>query len=1353
MRQACLFLLIALALNDTASAQNRSAFFKTLPQQEPEMPEWARLMYGDDPNIKQVDFEYDKYYASHPFEKTVHTQNYRHWRRFADEWMNPEGFIRLPGPLEEEALLRKMEARVRVKSGRPGSWTPIGPFATYAANDQPDLTVSWQANVYCLDQADSRPEILFAGTEAGGLFKSIDKGLTWSLVTASVPVVTINDVKISAKNPDLVYFASDKRIYRSDNGGGTWSVSYVVGDEIFQLLIDPVDDSKAFCAAANGLFRTTDGGVSWERLIQGKCWDIKFHPSDRQILYLTRNNAAAKRCELFKSTDGGGTFTIRESGWYVPAAPASATDQGAKIAVTPAAPDLVYVALIGESKAGDNGWIGLYRSNDAGESWVNPNPPDGGPYSTNRQNPASFNPDGTGFHQGFYDFALDVSHQDPNKLWLGTINFLRSTNGGASWTRIGSYYAQQDIGWIHPDIQDIHVRGNEIFVSSDGGINYSTDELRSHETRNYGLAGSDYWGFGQGWNEDVLVGGRYHNGNSGYLASYGTGNSLRLGGAEAPTGYVNPMESRKAYFSDINSVILPETLDGEVIYFSKLGMYPTESYTESYSSEMEWDPRYSGHLYLGESGKIWKSTNGGGYFETLYNFGTGKVLEIEVCRSNPEVIWCVFQPKGGYWDPCSLRRSTDGGKTWTATAVVPTNDRWRLEITSNPMDENELWVIAVNAGNGRKVYRTTDGGKSWEARNSDLFNDERPLDIQFQGGTEGVVYLATSAGVYLYDPASENWSEFMDGLPAWTRAMEMKPFYAGNKLRLATGGRGIWETDLALPSKPLAQPMTVTDTVFNPADTVRFESHSIIRADGATWSWAFSPEPDYVSSLTARNPRVVFGREGSYDVMLTVTDRDGFTDTRAVSRMVTVVGRPEPDPKAGLALECKVTGDFAVTGDLGIETKVLTITAWVKPDGLQPDYTGIVISNGEAAGFNFRGGNNTLGYHWPGGAWYWDSKLIVPSGRWSHVAMVADGSSVTLYVNGIPSRHVISLQTARIATMDIGSYMGWSSRNYKGLIDEVCIWERALSMQEIRENQHLTREHYRDDPTFKAYYQFNETGGIVFNRVGSTNGNLNGGAARTRSSAPVGSGTSSRLAVHTGGTYSFPETGLTLGFPPNAPLYPGDGLVVTRLAGDPSDRPNGNPGLDCYWIINSFENDHFISTNQVRLLPLQGSPTDTLIAAPGQALLFTRPVDEAAGGWERGCSAAEVLAGEPGTFVFASECGIAGPLQLCVVSDAPSVNLLKGLNTLVEGRDYPGRPGGLKIYPNPAEQGTGIRLSVSGSGPARIRMVDASGRVVYDRTDLKPGESIIQTGKLAPGFYTIWVIGERYMESGGVIIK
>ena len=104
------------------------------------------------------------------------------------------------------------------------------------------------------------------------------------------------------------------------------------------------------------------------------------------------------------------------------------------------------------------------------------------------------------------------------------------------------------------------------WVATDGGINLSTDNfmnVNNHTALNSGLIGSDMWGFDQGWNEDVIVGGRYHNGNTAIADFYGN-KALRMGGGESPTGWLLKGKSRHAAFDDLgNGWILHRTAEGK----------------------------------------------------------------------------------------------------------------------------------------------------------------------------------------------------------------------------------------------------------------------------------------------------------------------------------------------------------------------------------------------------------------------------------------------------------------------------------------------------------------------------------------------------------------------------------------------------------------------------------------------------------------------------------------------------------------------------------------------------------------------------------------------------------------------
>ncbi len=1151
-------------------AQNQEQFFKLKPILNGDEPAWVQEMYALHPNVWAVANMKKDYYKTQPFEKNIHTQNFKYWYRQVQPYLDANGYIQYQSDLEEKAKT-VFQNRINNENRDPIVWQSIGPFETYAYDSNAGmLPVSWQANIYCLDQCASNPDVLYCGTESAGLWRSNDKGQNWFSVSMALPVSSVSDVKVAGNDENLVYFSAGRDIYKSVDGGANWSVSYSISSgSLYQIIINPNNTNYVFAAGSNGLYKTTDGGNNWTTVFTERCWDINFHPTNPAVVYLLKHNSSLAKTEFFKSTDNGNNWTIQSSGWFNPAPYAAAQDMGALIAVSPITPSRVYVALLGNYKADDNSWIGVYLSENEGTSWANPIQ-DGGPYS----DPSNLNLATSGltdgFSQGFYDFGFDASHTVAGRLYLGVLSLSISNDGASSWQKVGGYAtsAGANIGWIHPDIQDIHVLGADVWVATDGGINYSNDEMASHESRKKGIAGSHFWGYGQGWNDDVMVGGRYHNGNSAYYQTYGTGNFIRLGGGESATGYVNTFDNRLSYYSDLGAArYIDNTLTGNYQTPATLSLFPNEAYIIGEASDLVVHPAYSDHMFLGSGSGFYKSINGGGQFELLYDFGSGQVREIEISRQNSDRFYCKKDN--------NFYRSDDGGLSWTLLAQPATNSLNKMRLTSDPDDDNTIWTAAVYGNNGLKVYRSTDAGASWENMTSSVLDNQRIADIFCQGGSD-LVYVTTYNSAFYWNPTINNWIEIGDGLPyfAQVETAHLLPFYRDRKMRYATH-RGIWEADMMTASLPQAYPMTKTDQLSCARDTVAFDCHSILEHHNASWQWSFSPTPSYVSSLTVRNPKVVFAQEGSYDVSLMVTDGFGNVSSKTINNMVTLLDGCKADSIPGSTLLCQNAGDYLNVPDLNVTTNTFTATAWVKPNGIQPDYSAILMNDGDGntAGFNFREGNNTLAYHWPGGAWWWDSNLIVPADEWSYVAMVATPNSMTVYVNGVPATHNTTLAPVDISTMKIGSYRAWGSRNYSGEIDEVCIWNRALTQEEIREWRHLTKEKIATvDPDLLAYYQFNETSGSVLDRHGIAHASLNANATRITSNAPVGGGDVDRLSIVTGGTYNFPNSGIGITFPATGP-YPNGELVAFNLKVAPDVAP-ATPSIPeaGYWIINNYGN-------------------------------------------------------------------------------------------------------------------------------------------------------------------------------------
>jgi len=660
------------------------------------------------------------------------------------------------------------------------------------------------------------------------------------------------------------------------------------------------------------------------------------------------------------------------------------------------------------------------------------------------------------------------------------------------------------------------------------------------------------------------------------------------------------------------------------------------------SSEIEHDPRYGNHMYLGKDNILYKSTDTGVSFTALYSFpGDGLVLEFEISRQNPNLIYCLVRANS----EGTIYKSLDGGVSFTATTTIPSNSLNSLDLSLNQSNPDHLWVISRNGSNGQKVYQTTDGGTTWINKTTSILDGQQFLDVDYQTGSNDIVYLLSTSAVFYYDAPNNDWVLYSDGLPFVIKeAREIELFYRDSKIRLSCA-RGIWEAPFAGTSAPLVQPMTFTDKIYCNRDTVQMDCYSYIDHSGATWNWSFSPAPAYISDATARNPKVAFDADGTYDVTLTVTNANG-TSSKTVTDFITLDSKCNPDDFPGYALRCSNVGDYAEVPSLDITTNTFTISAWVKPEGIQPIYSGIVFNDGTSAGLNFRS-DNQLAYHWPGGSWSWNSGLYAPEDEWSHVAMVVTPTDVTLYLNGEASTHVSTLTPADIGTMKIGSYKGWSSRNVSGDIDEVAIWNRSLTQEEIRETRHMTR---RIDqpiaPDLMVYYQFNLPNSTnILDKVGSRNAVQNGGSSKEISSAPVAGGTVHRMAVNTAGSYVFGDTGVELTFDTTTP---NGEVVISQLNELPNELPTTEANAGNYWVINNYGDATFDALTEVKFEPLDAAFVSTVSGMPSNAHLYKRASNEHLANWTDLC---EATAASAGTITYDNSCGLTSFSQFIVATN------------------------------------------------------------------------------------------------------
>ena len=365
--------------------------------------------------------------------------------------------------------------------------------------------------------------------------------------------------------------------------------------------------------------------------------------------------------------------------------------------------------------------------------------------------------------------------------------------------------------------------------------------------------------------------------------------------------------------------------------------------------------------------------------------------------------------------------------------------------------------------------------------------------------------------------------------------------------------------------------------------------------------------------------------------------------------MVTVLNSCDADSVAGNALILADDGDFFTSSELNLTNIThYTTSAWIKPDGGQSGFAGIV-TNGEwcahcntPIGLIFDYYGNRLYYRWPDGSgWGNNSGMTVPLNTWSYVAMVVTPDSVTLYMNEQRWVSYVTLSPVDFPTLYIGK--GHYSGYFKGDIDEVTIWDRALSQDEIRELRHLTKKDIiESEPGLVAYYQFNTlAGSTIFDNANDKHGQIAGGTTIDESTAPVGPGKSMRTNITSNGSYSFPDAGLEINF---GSTHPDGEIVVSRLNVSPNILPNSNPTFENYWIINNYGTSTFDPLNSINFESSVGIP----IGDPANARLHVRSENAHSNSWTELCGA-ENFSGD--TYNYNNTCNVTNTHQFVIQSD------------------------------------------------------------------------------------------------------
>ncbi|HBS84940.1 MAG: hypothetical protein A2W91_06875 [Bacteroidetes bacterium GWF2_38_335] len=795
-------------------------------------------------NFYDIQKAFNDYWKDRKIEKGKGWKQFKRWENFMEPRVYPSGNFN-PDALWNAWL---EEQKRNGSKDVTATWSLLGPVDVPLDNGG---TKRGAGRINCIEFHPSNPNIFWIGTPSGGLWKTTDGGITWTVLTENLPSLGVSDIAVDYTNPDIIYIAtgdgdaSDTHsigVLKSTDGGLTWNTTGLTyGVSSFKitrrLIMHPSDPLTLIAATNGGIEKTTDGGVTWDNKIMGHFKDVEFKPGDPSVVYAGKYSSS----RFYKSVDGGELFSVSSDSLPYP-------EIGRlEIAVTPANPNYVYALACNSD---DYGFLGFYKSTDQGVTWTEMIDAS----SINLLGWSSNGDDAGG--QGWYDLSIAASPTNANEVYVGGVNQWKTTDGGTTW-EINSHWYGDNAAYVHADVHtlDYNYLNNTLYSGNDGGLYKTTDGGNNWTDISDGLSILQIYRMGTSvTNPDILAVGAQDNGS---MKMDGTNWSAILGGdgMECIVDYTNPdIIYAEYYYGDMY-----RSDNGGLDW---TGIKPAGAGDGGWVTPFVMHPTNPDILYAGFT-KLYKSLNKGISWEAIS--GTyATIVAIAVAPSNPDYIYIATSS--------NVYRTKNGGLTWTnvSSGFSPNNITY---LSVSQYDPEKVFVSFSGYTTGQRFYKSENAGTNWTNYSSGLPNIPINCSV-YQKNSNDALYAGTDLGVYYINKAMSEWIPFNDGLPN-VIVNELEIQYATGKLRAATYGRGVWESDLySLQYAPVAE--FDYSVALACEGKVQFIDLSAGEAD--SWNWTFGDG----NTSTLQNPLHTYASLGTYDVQLIVSnsfDSDTFNLT------------------------------------------------------------------------------------------------------------------------------------------------------------------------------------------------------------------------------------------------------------------------------------------------------------------------------------------------------------------------------------------------------------------------------------------------------------------------------------------
>tara|TARA_X000000368_G_scaffold413941_1_gene402876 strand:+ start:742 stop:3279 length:2538 start_codon:yes stop_codon:yes gene_type:complete len=721
---------------------------------------------------------FEIYRAIHPYTKGNGYKPYARKMDFILERTSESGTFN-PNDLYIE-WKKEQEKYSNTKTRSSANWIAKGPINTPINLSNGKNRGNGRVNCIAFDPIDEN--IIWIGSPAGGLWKSIDGGSNWTTNTDGLPVIGVSHIAINPDNNQIMYIVTGDAytndtysigILKSIDGGSNWDttgLSYTVnqGKTVNKMIINPNFTDSLYAVTNSNILISADAGITWQAVGAGGRWrDIELKPNNSNVIYAAKHSNGVSN--VYRSTDGGANWSVINNG-------ISGTRNRPLIAVTPDNPEVIYAVF----SASDDGFHGLYKSSDSGDNWV---------LKSNSPNVLGRDPDGTSTGgQSWYNLSLGVATNNENLVYVGGINIWRSDNGGINWDIDANNGGNQQLySYMHVDQHafEFNPHTHVAYAGNDGGLYKYMDNLNKWVDISDGLEITQFYNLGLSQsNPNRLVAGAQDNGTE--MLTNTTWDAI-MGG--------DGMEC--AISHDHENIIYAESQYGNLHLSDDGGMSFNEIKPVSYDGA--WNTPYEMHdvnsnlIVIGYN-EVYRSVDGGYNWDSIsYNVSNAKeITTIALAASNEDYIYV------GSYDYATgksrIKVTKNAGATWDW--ITPGLASYKITdlavATNNP---EKAWATFSGYNNTEKVYETNDAGNSWINISGNNLPGLPVNCIVYQSGVDDALYIGTDIGVYYKNNTMTEWVPFNDGLPN-VIVKELEIHSLAETISAATYGRGVWESPL-----------------------------------------------------------------------------------------------------------------------------------------------------------------------------------------------------------------------------------------------------------------------------------------------------------------------------------------------------------------------------------------------------------------------------------------------------------------------------------------------------------------------------------------------------------------------------